>query len=514
MKLPVAIQYVLFFICFIPWSQTATAEDKKPRDINTIIGLVNQHCGACHKVPSPALLPKRDWPYVIKIMEKFSHEKFGPDHLSPDVVTDITAYYYGSSPTELPKLPYNTPYKKDPIFNLTDIGTKSKIPFVGHISRVKIFQNNAFEFLISDAEKKQVTLVTKLKDDWTEQKIADVQIPIFTQAVDYDADGDIDVIVTDLGEFPPSQKMVGKVFLLRQSKNGQFEKEVLVENIPRAIEARALDIDADGDLDLAVAAFGGNETGEVFWLENQGKNKNTKHLLLNLSGALNITPTDLNNDGKMDFVSLISQQHEMIVAFIATDNKQFTPQLISRAPHPMFGSTSMRLTDMDKDGDQDILLTNGDAYDTQMDPKPYHGVQWLENTGNLQFVFHEIGRSYGIASAAVGDIDGDGDMDVVASSFINFWEDKNRNSLVWFENDGNQKFQQHNLATTPPGIVSFELGDFTGDGKLDIVAGVCRFDILKILMSNDDDAVKNLHQNKLLETRFILLQNISSPRHN
>ena len=444
-------------------------------------------------------------------MEKFSHEKFGPDHLTQEMVTDITAYYYGSAAAELPRLPYNTPYQKDPIFDLADTGTRSKIPFIGHISRVNIFDKNAFEFLVSDAEKKQVTLLTKQKDKWTERKLADIKIPIYTQAVDYDGDGDMDVIVTDLGDFPPSQQMVGKVFLLRQSKTGQFEKEILVENIPRAIEARALDIDADGDLDLAVAAFGGNEIGEVFWLENQGNNKNIKHLLLDLSGALNITPTDLNNDGKMDFISLISQQHEMIVAFIATDNKQFKPQLISRAPHPMFGSTSMRLTDMDKDGDQDILLTNGDAYDSQMDPKPYHGVQWLENTGNLKFVFHEIGRSYGLASAAAGDIDGDGDLDVVASSFINFWEDKNRNSLVWFENDGKQQFQQHNLATTPPGIVSFELGDFTGDGKLDIVAGVCRFDILKILMSENEESIRNLHKNKSPEARVIFLKNISAP---
>jgi FG-GAP-like repeat len=512
LKFSIVMKFFLFFIFTAFCCKAFSADDNKPRDINTILGLVNQHCSACHKVPSPALLPKRDWPRVIKIMEKFSNEKFGQDHLTKDVVTDITAYYYGSSPAELPKLPYNNPYKNEPIFKLADIGTQSKIPFISHIQRVNILNKDRLEFLVCDAEKKQVTLVTKFNNDWTEKKIADVDIPIYTHAVDYDNDGDQDVVVTDLGEFPPSQKMVGKVFLLRQTKPGTFEKEILVENIPRAIEARAVDVDADGDLDLAVAAFGGNNIGEVFWLENQGKNKNIKHLLLDFSGALNITPTDLNNDGKMDFVSLISQEHEMIVAFIATDNKQFQTQLISRAPHPMFGSTSMRMTDMDRDGDQDILFTNGDAYDTQMDPKPYHGVQWLENKGNLQFIFHDIGRSYGLASAVAGDIDGDGDMDVVAGSFINFWEDKNRNSLVWFENDGNQRFQQHNLAVSPPGIVSFELGDFTGDGKLDILAGVCRFDILKILMSDNKETIKNLHENKSLETRFILLQNLlSSP---
>jgi hypothetical protein len=78
--------------------------------------------------------------------------------------------------------------------------------------------------------------------------------------------------------------------------------------------------------------------------------------------------------------------------------------------------------------------------------------------------------------------------------------------MVWFENDGHQNFKQHNLPSSPPGIVSFELGDFTGDGKIDILAGICRFDILKTLMSNNENAIKNVHQNKTSETRFILLR--------
>jgi len=507
--LNIGIKLWLLFMFVFTCCAALAGEENKSKDINAIIDLVKERCGACHNVPSPALLPKKNWPAVVKIMSEMATEKMGHEYLSKDELNDITAYYYGSSPAELPKLPYNDEINHGLTFTMEDVGIKSKIPFIGNIKRVELENNKALEFLVSDAEKKQVTLLTKSANGWKETKLADIEIPIYTDVIDYDGDGDKDIVVTDLGAFPPSKKMVGRVFLLRKNKAGIFEKELLVDGIPRATEARALDVDGDGDVDLAVAAFGGNNIGEIFWLENQGKSGNVKHVLLSLSGALNITPVDINADGRMDFVSLVSQEHEMLVAFIATENKEFNTHVIARAPHPMFGSTSMRMVDMDKDGDQDILFTNGDAFDTQMDPKPYHGVQWLENKGNLAFTFHEVGRSYGVASAEAADIDGDGDMDVVASSFINYWEDKNRKSLVWFENDGHQNFQQHNFVSPPPGIVSFEVGDFTGDGKLDILAGVCRFDILKILMSNDDKAKAAAQNNTELGARFIFLENKS-----
>jgi hypothetical protein len=151
----------------------------------------------------------------------------------------------------------------------------------------------------------------------------------------------------------------------------------------------------------------------------------------------------------------------------------------------MYGFTGMSLADLDGDGDIDILMSNGDALDTQPDPKPYHGVQWLENRGNLQFEFHDIGRFYGAAVAAAGDVDGDGDLDVVAGSWLNFWDDPRRQSLVWYENDGRKGFSGRGLLGRPTGIVALALADVTGDDRVDIVAGVLRLDLMTKMMSGD-----------------------------
>jgi hypothetical protein len=186
----------------------------------------------------------------------------------------------------------------------------------------------------------------------------------------------------------------------------------------------------------------------------------------------------LNGDGRIDLATLIAQEHEMIVGFINSGGGVFEKTLLARAPHPMYGSTSMSTVDLDGDQDVDILFTNGDAFDAQTDPKPYHGVQWLENTGQLKFVFHEIGRFYGAAAAVAGDLDRDGDLDVVASSWINFWIDDRRQALVWYENDGKQGFTARPVATRPAGLTTLQLVDVTGDGALDIVAGALRMDLL------------------------------------
>lgn len=457
-----------------------------PKTVEEVLVLVNQYCSACHKVPSPNVLPKDSWPRVVSLMADLAYTRFGREFISAEHVRDITAFYYGSSPEKLPVLPYlevgNPPLE----FALTALEDKARLPLILNVNAVDFGRGKGNEFLVSDGGSSQLNLLRRSAQDWSETPLAEITIPASTQVVDYDGDGLLDIVVADLGVYPLTTELAGKIILLRQQASGKFAREILFDGLGRTSDVRVLDLDQDGDKDIAVAVFGG-ATGEIFWMENLGSGKHRKHLLFELSGALNVSAGDINGDGKVDLVSLIAQEHEMIMGFINQGNGNFKREILARAPHPMFGSTAMVLIDLDGDQDLDIVFTNGDAFDTQVDPKPYHGVQWLENLGNLKFQFHNIGRFYGAASVAVGDLDLDGDLDLVVGSWVNYWDDPKRHSMVWYENNGRQEFTPHPIADAPAGIVTIALEDVTGDGRPDIVAGSFRMDLFDKVLAQEKE---------------------------
>ena len=91
----------------------------------------------------------------------------------------------------------------------------------------------------------------------------------------------------------------------------------------------------------------------------------------------------------MDFVTLLAQQDETVLAYINKGDFSFEQKVVYAAPHPNWGSSGIQLVDLDKDGDLDVILTHGDSFDDGF-VKPYHGIQWLENTGTYPFVEHTI----------------------------------------------------------------------------------------------------------------------------
>ena len=245
----------------------------------------------------------------------------------------------------------------------------------------------------------------------------------------------------------PDNRRIGSVVILENDGHQNFTPHVVAQGIARVADVRAGDLDGDGDLDLAVAGFGYDD-GETTWLENEGGWRFTPHVIQRLSGAINALIVDLNGDGRLDIVTLVSQEWEEVWAFINDGNGQFTPKLLWGSTNADFGSSWISVVDLDRDGDPDILYSNGDAFDyAPANSRPWHGVQWLENRGQLKFDMHRIADLSGASSVQAADLDGDGDLDVAVVSAYNKWDDPSAQSLVWLENNGHQQFTMHEIAS-------------------------------------------------------------------
>jgi hypothetical protein len=281
-----------------------------------------------------------------------------------------------------------------------------------------------------------------------------------------------------LGSPMAMDHLLGQVVWLRQTDDQQFEPVVLAEGLGRVADVQPVDIDADGDTDLAVAEFGWRQTGRVFLLLNESSTRAsptfTRVEIDGNHGASRLAATDVDQDGRLDLVALFAQEHELVRVYRNTPTGWSETRDIYRAPHPAWGHSSLQVVDLDLDGDTDILLTNGDSYDNSL-LKPDHGVRWLENRGGLTFVPHEIASLAGSYATAAADLDGDGDLDVVVSAMAEphggARETASLASLVWAEQTQPGVFRPHVLETGDLRHPLVMLHDVDRDGRPDILVG-------------------------------------------
>jgi hypothetical protein len=445
---------------------------------------VHTFCGACHRYPPPSNFPRRHWKHEVERGYAF-YEQFGLN-LRPPPIQAVIKYYEEKAEEELPPAEIHYATTPPPVVFQSG-GWAAPIQTEGfaiaNVNLVHLFDDKRLDILACDMKHGLVLVLRPYLPEPKWQVLSDkVANPAHAEVVDLDGDGIKDILVANLGSFRPTDNRCGSVVWLRGNKDGTFTPHTLLQGVGRVADVQAAHFFGRDKLDLVVAEFGWIRTGKILLLENQttdwSRPKFVSRVKDDRHGTIHVPVIDLNGDGKPDFIALISQEHETIVAFLNEGNGNFRKETIWTAPHPTYGSSGIQLVDINGDGHVDVLYTNGDTLDEPYLYKPYHSVQWLENPGNGTFPWkhHEIGKMYGVHRAVAGNLAGTGRMDVVAVSFLpelGFPDRKKKDvdSIVLFAQTGPGTFERHRVEGGTADYVTCVLGDVRGIGQLDLVVG-------------------------------------------
>lgn len=301
--------------------------------------------------------------------------------------------------------------------------------------------------------------------------------------VDVDLDGDLDLFTT--GGYAPVRPpyVFRRNTLYLNDGTGTFRHsgDPVLEAAEHPYSGSSwADVDGDGDPD---AFIGTQHRRPDLFLRNLGGGRFAAEALgdATTERASNFATAwaDMDGDGDYDLMSggpTLELAGPLLV--FRNDAGRFTRVTDSPVLNGRSNAGAILWADFDNDGDPDFLAANSDIMRVNdLEPAEHEGSQLYRNDGAWRFVRTEdqpfSARAFSATSAAVGDVDGDGDLDIyIGHSGYGHPED-GRDAL--FLNDGTGRFVKddrftghlHGKETT-----SVNLSDLDLDGDLDLVTTV------------------------------------------
>jgi len=283
---------------------------------------------------------------------------------------------------------------------------------------------------------------------------------------DYDNDGDLDILLTGNNYLESGSTAISKLY--RNNGNNSFTEQTGINLFGVQNGSVAFgDYDNDNDLDILLTGLTAGSFPVTKIYRNNGNNSFTEQIGISLIGTSYSSAgwSDLNNDGWLDILLTGQGAGSNLISKVFRNNcdNTFTEQYEIDLEHVSRGSAAW--SDYDGDGDQDILLTGNNLYGSQNSVSLVYA-----NNGDSTFTRLSKAVLPGVmnSSAAWGDYDNDGDPDILLTGY------NNEGTIVYlsriYRNNGDSTFT-HQSGIRLEGVAnsSAAWGDFDSDGDLDIL---------------------------------------------
>jgi hypothetical protein len=295
-----------------------------------------------------------------------------------------------------------------------------------------------------------------------EQTVIDASAIAYERTVgDVDGDGDNDIIATSIS---PDN-------LLWLYRAPDFSRETLLtlnsatHGWPyfRADDLQLADLDLDGDLDVVTRiGDGGDVNGSVVWIENPlvGCNDVSDTWIVHNVGSSEYTKDIVVADFDLDGrLDIVTREHSRTQIWFNDGPNTWVKKQFSHAEHE-----GMDVGDIDGDGDPDIVL-NGFWYETPASPRTG---TYINHNIDIKWRNQNVGWESNSCKVVVADIDDNGTNDVVFShsEYVGY-------PVSWYNaiDPKNGPWTEHVIVPVCEDCHNLQALDFNGDGDIDVVYG-------------------------------------------